>query len=261
MPEAIAPKGVARNEDMVDERILHKLQKLLALAGSDNEHEAKLALSRAEALMRAYRLNLADVALDGSDAHVDDLVVEARSRALPHWEIVLADEVADAFDGRVLILKSPVHGRGDRLHFIAGQTDLIVIVDLFERLRQAVARQSAHYVKWHESWDSRLAGQSYRAGMLKTIGERLRALKANSRPDGEAKPGSLSGKELIQVKCEAVDRRLAELYPKTGSFKTRLRMGDDSAYEHGRRDGGKLSLHRSVPGGNGDGPAALGQSA
>ena len=244
---------------MIDEHILSKLHKLLALAGSDNEHEAKLALSRAEALMREHRLNLADVALDGSGANVGDAVVEARARALPHWEIVLADEVADAFDGRVLILRSPLNGRGERLHFIAGKTDLIVITDLFERLRQAIARQSAHYVKWHESWDSRLAGQSYRAGMLATIGERLRALKANSRPKDEGeRPGALTGKELIQVKCDAVDRRLAELYPKTGSFKTRLRMGDDSAYEHGRRDGGNVSLHRSMPGGKG-GPAAIGR--
>jgi hypothetical protein len=57
-------------ETTMDQKIIEKLQKLLALAASDNEHEAGLAMSKAEALMREHNLSVADVALNGSGAYV-----------------------------------------------------------------------------------------------------------------------------------------------------------------------------------------------
>jgi hypothetical protein len=47
--------------------IIEKIQKLLALANSSNEHEAKLAAERATALLTKYNLSMQDVAVEERD--------------------------------------------------------------------------------------------------------------------------------------------------------------------------------------------------
>lgn len=59
----------------MNERIIEKLQKLLALAGSDNEHEAAQAMSKAETLRREHNLFVVDVAQNGSWATIEDTLV------------------------------------------------------------------------------------------------------------------------------------------------------------------------------------------
>ena len=47
----------------MDKRILDKIKKLMALAGSNNPHEAANALRKAQLLMQQYQLSEADVEL------------------------------------------------------------------------------------------------------------------------------------------------------------------------------------------------------
>jgi hypothetical protein len=44
--------------------IIEKIQRLLALANSDNEHEAKLAAERATALLTKHNLSMQDIAVE-----------------------------------------------------------------------------------------------------------------------------------------------------------------------------------------------------
>ena len=55
-----------------NEKLLEKLKKLLALAKSDNPHEAALALQRAQKLMQAYNITQADLALSDIDESVSN---------------------------------------------------------------------------------------------------------------------------------------------------------------------------------------------
>ncbi|MGL4486478.1 MAG: DUF2786 domain-containing protein [Yersinia sp. (in: enterobacteria)] len=53
-----------------NEKVLEKLKKLLALAKSDNSHEAALALQRAQKLMQAYNITQNDLALSDIDESI-----------------------------------------------------------------------------------------------------------------------------------------------------------------------------------------------
>lgn len=239
-------------------RIIAKLQKLLALAGSDNEHEAALAMARAEALMREHNLSLADVDPDGTGATIADVQIEPTGSATtyPLWESDLASVVAWAFHGRVVTLFSQYQCRA--LHFIAGKTDLVIICDLFERLRQTVRRKSAAYVRAENAagrgggyW----SGQSYRVGMVHTIAQRLEVLRSNTEPGDDVNTHGMSGGELMVIKDQAVEQRCAELFGRLGKDTRKLQVGDKSAYLRGREDGKNVCLHRSMPGT--DGPLAI----
>lgn len=236
----------------MDDRIIEKLQKLLALAGSDNEYEAALAMARAEILMHKHNLNLADVAPDGTGASVVDTRIRPTGSATTYqaWETVLAGAVACAFHGRVVNCYQGKSTRCRAIHFVAGKTDMIIILDLFERLRQTIRRKSAAYARGVNAAlrsNAYWAGQSYRIGMAGTITERLKALRRNTEPGDEINAHGVSGKDLMVIKNQAIEQYFTELFGPTEKETLKLRVGDEIACLQGRIDGRDVSLHRSMP--------------
>ena len=241
------------SETTMDQKIIEKLQKLLALAASDNEHEAGLAMSKAEALMREHNLSVADVALNGSGAYVQSEEVAGLTKAVQKWEAQLGSQIAWAFNGKAIRCTSPEDGW--YLTFIAGRTDLTIIVDLFERLRDAVKRMSKAYVARNYFPGARIKRHyflnSYRLGMVQTILNRLVRLKDNTAPNDTTKNAyGLTGKELMVVKDKAIDQRVSQLFPNTRTINYRSAQVVSSAYQQGQSDGHNVSLHRSVDGSN-----------
>ncbi len=245
-------------ERTMDTKIIEKLQKLLALAASDYEHEAGLAMSKAESLMREHNLSVADVALNGSGAYVQSEEVTGLTKAVQKWEAQLGSQIAWAFNGKAIRCTSPENGW--YLTIVAGRTDLTIIVDLFERLRDAVNRLSKAYVSRNYSPGYRIKRHyflnSYRLGMVRTIQVRLARLKENTTPNDSTKNAyGLTGKELMVVKDKAIDQRVNQLFPNTKTINYRSYRVVSSAFQQGQSDGHNVSLHRSVCGSNG--PVAI----
>ena len=242
----------------MNEQVIARLQKLLALAGSDNPNEAALAMDPAQALLREHDLSVADVALDGSGAYVQECKVSSQGKTLAWWEWQMGGWIAEAFDGQVVRIASQGYGRADTLHFFAARTDLAIIVDLFDRLRDTINRQAANHAKTVPG-NGRKAGKAYRAGMLNTLGKRLIALRDSTRPaPGSRTATGLSGSELLVIKDKAVMQRLCKIYPRFRfiKFGQDIRPDDRTSYAQGLADGHKVNLHRSVDG-RSDGSAYL----
>lgn len=241
----------------VDEKIVVKLQKLLALSASDNEHEAALAMIKAEQLMREHNLSLADVAMDGSSAEVESAEVAGLTLSVQKWERMLGGCIATSFNGRSVYYRLG-GSQGWKFTFVAGRTDLIIIVDLYKRLRQTIKRMSKAYVDANRSpyVSPRTQHNSYRLGMVCTVWDRLVAVQSRSQSNhGEKNTYGLTGTELLVVKQQAVDDRIDELFGKVKSApKTRSKV-DVSSFQQGQDDGKDISLHRSVNGS--DRPAAI----
>ena len=246
------------NANQPDQKIIEKLQKLLALSASSNEHEAGLALCKAEALMREHHMSVADVALNGSGAHVHSEEVSGLTKSTQKWETNLGAVIAWTFGGKAIYCVRP--GTGWSLTFIAGRTDLAIIVDLYERLRDTVKRMSKDYASRTASpaggpMKQRFLG-SYRLGMVRTIQERLTRVKENTTPSDQATNAyGLTGKELLVVKDRAIAQHLAQLFPNLRTRHGRSSRVVGSAYQQGRDDGHAVSLHRAVD--TDDGPMAI----
>jgi hypothetical protein len=72
-----------------DQDIIEKVQKLLALANSDNEHEAALAANRAQALLTKYNLTMQDVAFEeGEEKYIREDFATGRGRASQEWKYI-----------------------------------------------------------------------------------------------------------------------------------------------------------------------------
>ena len=57
---------------MVDQNLLEKISKLLALTSSPNEHEAALAAEKAAELLAKHNLSVADLGQDLSLIHISE---------------------------------------------------------------------------------------------------------------------------------------------------------------------------------------------
>lgn len=246
--------------------IKNKLKKLLALSASDNEHEARLAMEHAQALMKKHNLRIADVAADGSGAHVKHQDIFGTTTHIPQWESSLSFCIATAFEGEA-IRSSRVWDEyrqqvGWKTTFIAGRSDLEIITDLYERLRKTILRMSDDYVRTQKLCGNpihpKTLHNSYRQGLVATIDQRLQQLQANTRPDQSkpVTPNGMTGTELMVVKGKAVEQRLKKLFPRIRCVSQPSSVRDGGAYGQGQADGNNVSLHRSVGGNNG--PLSIG---
>jgi hypothetical protein len=243
---------------MIDQKIIEKLQKLLALSASDNENEAAIAMKKAEELMCEHNLSVADVALDGSGAHVGSAEVHGSTKSSQTWEVFLGCTIAKTFNGRAIRSKN---SHGWMFIFVAGKTDLELIVDLFERLRSNIKRMSDAYVRSARNAThvhGKTLHNSYRMGVLETITRRLEQLKRNTAPTQDRNTYGMTGTELMVIKDKAVDQRVSRLFPRVQTVKRAASMVEGNAYRQGQADGHNVSLHRSVNGG-GSAPIGIGR--
>lgn len=234
----------------VDQKLLETLQKLLALSASSNEHEAALALEKAQALLNENSLTVQDVEVDGAGADIISQEIWGLTKSRQKWEAILGASIADAFDGRAIMSS---HANGWCITFVAARTDMAIIVDLFERLRLSVRRMGKIYVDRERSvnpWlSAKILHNSYRRGMVQTIQKRLATLKQHTRPDDRSRNQyGFSGMDLVLVKNRAVDQRTNELFGHIRKESSRRIKEDSDAYYQGKKDGNRIGLHSSVDG-------------
>lgn len=88
--------------------IIAKIRKCLALAKSDNKHEAAIALRQAQRLMQEHEVSDFDIAT----ADIQEECAKAGASAKPaRWECSLAMRIAKAFGSRVFLMVDYPVGR------------------------------------------------------------------------------------------------------------------------------------------------------
>lgn len=96
---------------MLSPELMQRIRKCLALAKSDNPHEAAAALRQAQKLMQMHGLDNAEIQL----AAIGESAVGNRSASLPKWHGALIGAVAQAFVCQSIISTDP---SGTRIVFV-----------------------------------------------------------------------------------------------------------------------------------------------
>ncbi len=218
----------------VDVAILTRLQKLLALSGSPNVHEAAAAASRAQALVDRHRLQGWLDAERGREADPDP-ISDARDEPLEvakrirRWKGVLAATLATASGCVAYTLQRA--RREQALVLVGRSRDRVLVRALYEGLVKRIEWLSAtegpgRPRQWHEA---------FRIGVVDTIAHRL------------AEPASpeVSGTALARVDQAALAHRVAlERYVEThlGLRSGRSLRVDTAGWKQGREAGQGLVL-------------------
>jgi hypothetical protein len=228
---ALALLGALPDTAGAEPKVLAKVRKLLALASSPNQHEAELAMAKAQRLMIRHRIELA--ASEPSAQHVRRQLDVTRIR-VPGWRKVLLSLVGRHFFVRALMMSAylPRRQKWGTAFEIAGRPEDVemaayaytFVADTAERLwkRHLAAHPGAGRSR-----------QRFLRGVVMGFGTRLAANEEDARQEG-----------LVWVGDPALDDLWQLRHPHIRT--TRSRYVVDDHFDAGRSAGERVVLHRPV---------------
>jgi hypothetical protein len=233
----IPPRATLRLDDVgpggEPERILAKVQKLLALAASDNTHEAERAMAAANTMLLKYNLSLGDV----PEAHTYDWKrVGPTFAAIPLADKLVASILSEFFFVECIWV-SVYNARLDReerqLELLGNPTNLALADYVHDYLHRATLSLWKKAIRTLEQRDGR-AKREFAAGVLMGFRDKLRDERR-----GHAERG------LVWVGDPQLDRFKDDRYPTTRSLGGgELRRS--SALAAGRQAGSELRIHQGI---------------
>lgn len=214
-------------------RAIDKIRKCLRLARSSNPHEAAAALRQAQALMREFGVDDADLlACEASEAR-------ARSRAARNpvdWEVILANMVAGCFGCDIVFVgRQRLYPRHGEYAFIGTGPRPEIAVYAFAALLRQAERARAQYIA-QELKRCRAATKTVRADefcryWILAVQKKVQAL-VPSAEDARAVAAFKAKHYPATTDAKGVERR-------AGRFEDRLQ---------GFSEGERAQLHHGVDG-------------
>lgn len=231
--------GVPEAEQAGSPRILDKVSKLLALATSANQHEAELAMSKAQALMRDHNLKVVQAGLPRSYRFLQLGAPKARIYEPERWlgailsEHFFVDAIwVGAFD--------PQRGvRGSVLEICGTEENLAIAEYVHAFLQETAERMwSAH--KAERGITKNRDRRRFHIGVMRGFKEKLESQQKRAEETG-----------LIWLKDGDLEAYMRARHPRTRSIR-RAAASENEAYRAGRAAGRDIVLNKPV---SGRGPA------
>lgn len=183
----------------MDAKLKSKIEKLLALQESPNEHEAAIAAAKLSDLLTRHNLDLAEV-VDGSNEQAERFYVYPSNR-VPTWRFLLFTAIADVnYCECVLHKRSSANG----LYFYGRPTNVMTANLLCEYLCQAIDRLTKRYT----TGEGLSYATNFRLGCAKRIAFRLRQAHKQKLEGGIA--GSADSPSVSAIVCLSLDKKLRD---------------------------------------------------
>lgn len=231
-------------------QFIRRIGKLLALAGSANEHEAAIAMEKASQLMARH--NLQQVQED-AQSEFTSMIINGRSRRLERWQHKICAILLRFFYVKVVTasLYDPLQDTLHKTIEIFGREENVAIAEYCYAF--LVGQLSS---LWQQN-RSRINGKGIRArnsyylGLLQGFHDKLLAQEAlTARPMPEERETDRSDDThlavLIQAEDRALDRFVGMRFPRLRRRSGTGAMIYRETYELGRTDGRQIVLHKGV---------------
>jgi len=162
------------------EEVVDLIKKLLNLSASPNEHEAALALEKAQSLLLKYNLQMRDLELKQEYCTLDliNLPVDFNSK-LPAWKILLINTVALSNFCKVVTSGTKVHLLGRGFNIVAVMEMSVWVINQLE----AVAISSTAVYPGRDKIRYR---NSFLLGAVGRIGYRLKEAQQKEMVSSQA---------------------------------------------------------------------------
>lgn len=221
--------------------ILARVEKLFALAGSANEHEAALAMEKANALLRKHNLERLSAR---QPAEYDYLILDpGKKRLSAQWRAIAAI-LKDFFHVKVVLVRRFEARSGESrpvVELTGARENLAVAEYVAFFLEKRLAELWARYRR--QTGASGREKASYTLGVLKGFRARL----ARQEEAAAAAEGQAAGEgALIRAGDPGLLHYYRARYPRLRVMRAAGLMVHEDSYEAGRREGGRLILHKGV---------------
>lgn len=212
---------------MEDNPIIEKIRKLLALAGSPNEHEAALALQRAQELMARYNIEYAD--LKESEFQIDVTAV----KQLPFGYRFIYRILEEYFSVRMIV----DHSRG--IIFVGTPTNILIGNHVYVFLSRTFNRLwNNHKKDLLRRIRSNMRKEAIHASYFRGIATSIKMKLQESKVQMEQKYGIIPTEGKLD---QFVKDRLNPI-----STPSRKRNFETDAFASGRKHGRDIDIHKPL---------------
>lgn len=187
--------------------IVEKIQKLLALSESPNEHEAKTAMLKAQELMVKHKITMKDVQKEVKQ----DVVITTTHQRFKNtkWKAILAKVISDNFLCEALTSQNSSN-HVCRVSFIGHEEDVDICIAVYNYAIKFVDKNVARLrrARYDEGKSAKGIEEAYAVGFCHGLRENYMAQIRNNTEFG-----------LVLVKDPDVKDALAKLNPVTRDVK------------------------------------------
>ena len=244
--EVLDSLGVASSPQTKNGRkILSKVEKLLALAGSDNEHEAALAMQRAGELLSRHNLEMP--ATTSSD--YKHLILNTGKQRMPGHLRSISSLLQDYFFVQVVYshLYDPIKDLSHKTIILFGRPENVAVAEHCYYFLTAKLESLWKENRQRFSGSGQRARNSYLHGVVAGFREKLAAGEKEQRqPKGDHHYNGPSVSALVVREDVALQNFMARHYPRLVTKRHgSIRLHAD-AYNDAVATGKTLVLHRAV---------------
>jgi hypothetical protein len=219
--------------------VLAKVEKLLCLAGSANEHEAALAMEKANDLLRKHNISRLE---QGGATEYDYLISQGHAKRISAVQRAMAALLNDFFYVQVVFNHQfdAASGQTWRVMELLGAVENLAVaehVHVFLSRRLDILWQhyrAAQQCTGHEK-------RSYQLGVLKGFRARLQGQERRVL----TAPGAKST-ALIRCEDQGLSRFCRLRHPRLQSVRRRGARVFRGAYQAGEEEGQRLIIHKTV---------------
>jgi hypothetical protein len=244
------------------DQAIRKAQKLMAVAmdSRGNGNEAERALSQAEALIRKFGIEQAEIASTEAAADFDWAqafhaygTAKNPARSCPKWFQIISAGVANFTDTIARLHYDATLGYG--VGFYGDRTDTLFAQWLVGYLKDNVWSALGGARQQHPEW-GRIEAEDFRKAMASRLSARMLALRRERDVEFAAAPNRQGTGTALVIVTDKLARRDAEFgAPKYRS--TRIGVRDMTAAHKGSLAGDKVGFAKPLHGGMG--PTGIGE--
>lgn len=122
-----------------ENKVIDKIEKLLALAGSDNENEARAAMVKAQELMAKYEIDRERV--QGKDRKERPVIYLSAGPYKDEWTGMVAAVIAENFRCRCISASIRKTGGSFRIRFYGYEEDAEICINIFNYAVEVVRKR------------------------------------------------------------------------------------------------------------------------
>ncbi len=236
------------------DQAIRKAQKLMAVAMDNrgNGNEAERALAQAEALIRKFGIEQADIVSTEADANFDWAnafhgygTPQNPAKSCPKWFQIISTGVATFTDTIVRMHYDETHGYG--VGFYGDRVDTLFAQWLVGYLKSSVWTALSNARKQYPEW-SRIEAEDFRKAMALRLSSRMRSLRQERDVEFAAATNSRgTGTALVMVNDKIAKRDVEFGVPKYRS--SRIGIRDRQAAHEGTLAGDQVGFAKPLSSG------------
>lgn len=249
------------------EKLLNRVQKLLALATSSNEHEALLAMNKVRELYAKHNIDhyLFEDRAKSQKKMAHLVICHKKKRIEAHQSKTAAILIEHFFVRIIFCSEFDSHTCEDyKAMKLVGTRENVLMAEYVYHFLLQQTDSLVQSLKKHKKKLSRIQMKSYRLGILEGFSNKMTLSDKHSAKETanvghgtftQASPGaSTSDKELVSIgkalsllkSDEGLEDYLSAIYPRLSKTSGRGQMIDTATYSAGERAGENIRLHRAM---------------